>query len=145
MAAKNKRRGIRHVLGYVVSLSGKRGGPYACELWRAPSIEDAERFEPRELERARAVAGWWKANADPETPDARVLPIVRYELDREEERLRDAVVDAAMVFAERMATWERAVPSREKRHELDCDLRESRVATRAAVNALRAHLEEKKR
>lgn len=99
-----RKRGTRRIVGYVVSLSGKRGGPYAAGLWRSPDIEDAERHHSSESERAEKVANWWKVNAIPPTPDARVLPVVRYELDREEERLRDAVVEAGMAFAERMAT-----------------------------------------
>lgn len=87
-----KRRGERLVVGYVVSLSGERGGP----------------FHPA----SRALPGWWGAGGRYRTTDetsaknvcaharrlhpaARVLPLVRYVQDVVEEGLRDAVVEAA--------------------------------------------------
>ena len=66
----------------------------------------------------------------------RGLPVVRYELDREEERLRDAVVEAA----ERWAQYQCAPIERHSTKAF------SRVHSDLAktTRALRAHLEKSK-
>lgn len=82
-----RKRGTRRIVGYVVSLTGKRGGPYV-QNFHSPG----ERFMTDDRAYAEEQVTYAKRL---KRPDARVLPVVRYELDREEERLRDAVVEAA--------------------------------------------------
>lgn len=78
-----KRRGTRIVTGYVISLSGKKGGDLLQRRREGLGI-----FRTEHLKHAELVC----TDVKKCHPDAKVLPVVRYELDREEERLRDAVV-----------------------------------------------------
>lgn len=90
------RRGKRSVLGYVVSHTGKRGGPWEATFGEdlgttTKHLELAFRSHKEHAEDvARALKG--------QHPNARALPLVRYELDAEEERLRDALVEAALAM-----------------------------------------------
>jgi hypothetical protein len=148
-----RKRGTRRIVGYVVSLSGKRGGPYASGVWCPHHIDDAERFDTTERERAERVAKWWKAHAIPPHPHARVLPVVRYELDREEERLRDAVVDGLLNIDKARDAYEKAAKRADPRHVVDdalvavavamSDLQKAEGRFATDWDALRAHLEKK--
>lgn len=122
-----KRRGKRVVVGFVVSHTGKRGGPWVGVggMWVTRHLSEAERW-PTKV-KADEIAEHWTTKSDPVHPNARALPLVRYELDAEEERLRDAVVEAAARW-ESPATPLYHVPSAAKGLE-------------SAVRALRAHRE----
>ena len=85
------RRGKRIVVGYVVSLSGKRGGPYGNNSSSVEKLLHARRY----YNVAIVARVWLPHYRRCGHPNARVLPLVRYEVDAEEERLRDAVVEAA--------------------------------------------------
>lgn len=92
----SKRRGKRIVVGYVVSLSGKRGGPWEARDGvpgsATPHLRDALRGS---LEFMAYMASQCCQTV---APHARALPLVRYDVDAEEERLRDAVVEAAVAY-----------------------------------------------
>lgn len=97
----SKRRGKRIVVGYVVSLTGKRGGPWES-VGPNPTQNVVGRllFAPEHKAEAEENAKWWREHGRAAYTHARALPLVRYELDAEEERLRDerlrdAVVEAA--------------------------------------------------
>jgi hypothetical protein len=98
-SSMSKRRGKRVVVGYVVSLSGKRGGPWES-VGPNPTQNVVGRllFAPEHKRQAVENAKWWRDHPHHGHPHARALPLVRYEVDAEEERLRDAVVDAAVAY-----------------------------------------------
>ena len=124
----SKRRGKRIVVGYVVSLTGKRGGPWeSVGPDPTPNVVGRLLFAPEHKRQAVENAKWWRDHPHHGHPHARALPLVRYEVDAEEERLRDAVVEAADRW-ESAATPLYLVPSAAK--ELG-----------SAVRALRAHRE----
>lgn len=78
------RRGKRTVVGYAISLSGMKGGPWYRRSrirWVTPSRSAAERA----LEYVSLQPG--RGNAE-------IITLVRYVLDPEEEKLRDELVDA---------------------------------------------------
>lgn len=119
-SSMSKRRGKRVVVGYVVSLSGKRGGPWeSVGPDPTPNVVGRLLFAPEHKAEAEENAKWWRSHRAAYT-HARALPLVRYELDATEERLRDAVVEAAVAHDANRFLW------------LDLD---------AAVRALRAHRE----
>jgi hypothetical protein len=138
-----RKRGTRRIVGYVVSLSGKRGGPYpggGRHVFDESASADVMRCLVSDLR-----------------PHARVLAVVRYELDREEEALRDAVVEAAMATLDAWLTLQ-GVSSRctelyATGSDTDADRDAYQVAgraystafnnARATTRALRAHLEKK--
>jgi len=102
----SKRRGKRVVVGYVVSHTGKRGGPWEARdgsFGTATSrLADASRLTPEFVRTcaskdARGHCFYTLGLIREHHPHARALPLVRYEVDAEEERLRDAVVEAADV------------------------------------------------
>ena len=108
----SKRRGKRIVVGYVVSHTGKRGGPWEAEhenghrafRWGVGTddLPNAARWSRKDL--AEEAAAFVRRCMSPK-PHARALPLVRYEVDAEEERLRDAVVEAAKRAAESGNAW----------------------------------------
>lgn len=115
------RRGTRIVTGYVVSLSGKKGGP-----WLMQHGSPGTRYRTDDKFGAKEQQDFARRNSH---PSARVLPVVRYELDREEERLRDAVVEAALAYEAEVEPG--------KAGSLYAGLQQ-------ATRALRAHLEKKR-
>lgn len=123
------KRGTRIVTGYVVRLAKDR---WAEGMRVTHYLSEADRFAVQE--HAIGCAMFWRETAEPKWPNARVLPVVRYELDREEERLRDAVVEAA-------ERWE--IVGRVASTESDELLGASKQIW-LAVRALRAHLEKSK-
>lgn len=160
----SKRRGKRVVVGYVVSYTGKRGGPWEARdgsFGTATSrLADASRLTPEFVRTcaskdARGHCFYTLGLIRKHHPHARALPLVRYEVDAEEERLRDAVVEAAVVAHEALelvrdissdvcqtlltggdsdaisAEHDVAGPAYHEKH----------VALFAAVRALRAHRE----
>ena len=129
-SSMSKRRGKRIVVGYVVSHTGKRGGPWEAKdgpFGTATSrIADANRLTP-EFVMTCGHHLYTLGLIRKHHPNARALPLVRYEVDAVEERLRDAVVEAAERW-ESAATPLYLVPSAAKELE-------------SAVRALRAHRE----
>jgi hypothetical protein len=130
-SSMSKRRGNRVVVGYVVSHTGKRGGPWEANravVWGVGThdITFAKRWSKNGRSDAEESAAFVRRCSNPK-PHARALPLVRYEVDAEEERLRDAVVEAADRW-ESEATPLYLVPSAAKELE-------------SAVRALRAHRE----
>ena len=121
-----KRRGKRIVVGYVVSHTGKRGGPWegVGGGYGRPTDQLAQAYRLHGRESAEYCAQMAREEGH---PHARALPLVRYEVDAVEERLRDAVVEAAERW-ESAATPLYLVPSAAKELE-------------SAVRALRAHRE----
>lgn len=152
----SKRRGKRVVVGYVVSLSGKRGGPWeSVGLNPTQNVVGRLLFAPEHKGEAEENAKWWRDHPHHGHPHARALPLVRYEVDAEEERLRDAVVDAAVVAHEALELV-RDIAARQQRladiggysdaisaeHDVAGPAyHEKHVALFAAVRALRAHRE----
>ena len=130
---KQRKRGTRRIVGYVVSHSGKRGGPYEANGRTGTSTTEEWAITRW---RDKHIADSWLPEIRAIHQHARVLPVVRYELDREEERLRDAVVEAAIEVerVSHMAALFRA----DFDDEVKADLR-----LESATRALRAHLEKK--
>lgn len=125
-----KRRGKRIVVGYVVSLTGKRGGPWeSVGPDPTPNVVGRILFPPEHKGEAEENAKWWREHGRASAEHARALPLVRYEVDAEEERLRDAVVEAAVAESEASESSDAAA----------CD--DAACATSEAVLALRAHRE----
>ena len=153
----SKRRGKRVVVGYVVSHTGKRGGPWEANravVWGVGTydITFAKRWTRKDL--AEEAASFVRGCMSPK-PHARALPLVRYEVDAEEERLRDAVVEAAVIAHEALELV-RDIAARQQRladigkysdaisaeHDVAGPAyHEKHVALFAAVRALRAHRE----
>lgn len=143
----SKRRGKRVVVGYVVSLTGKRGGPWEARdgsFGTATSrLADASRLTPEFVRTcaskdARGHCFYTLGLIREHHPHARALPLVRYEVDAEEERLRDAVVEAADVVQKARKRLDDHTSGR------PCSCRtypEKLDALFAAVLALRAHRE----
>jgi hypothetical protein len=143
-----RKRGTRRIVGYVVSLTGRRGGPLLQRRREGTGV-----FRTEKMSWALHICEQAKASH----PTARVLPVVRYELDREEEALRDAVVEAAMATLDAWLTLQ-GVSSRctelyATGSDTDADRDAYQVAgraystafnnARATTRALRAHLEKK--
>lgn len=154
----SKRRGKRVVVGYVVSHTGKRGGPWEAKdgpFGTATSrIADANRLTP-EFVMTCGHHFYTLGLIRKHHPHARALPLVRYEVDAVEERLRDAVVDAAVVAHEALELV-RDIAARQQRladiggysdaisaeHDVAGPAyHEKHVALFAAVHDLRAHRE----
>lgn len=122
----SKRRGKRVVVGYVVSHTGKRGGPWEASRVVAVGVGTyditfAKRWPNNDRAGAEVSAAYLRRCSNTK-PHARALPLVRYEVDAEKERLRDAVVEAADAWEVRRDT-------------------SSLVHLAFAVRALRAHRE----
>lgn len=124
----SKRRGKRVVVGYVVSLSGKRGGPWeSVGPDPTPNVVGRLLFAPEHKQEAVENAKWWREHGRASAGHARALPLVRYEVDAEEERLRDAVVEAADAM--------------EAGRGDSCAYNDGIYKTHCAVRALRRHRE----
>lgn len=152
----SKRRGKRIVVGYVVSLTGKRGGPWeSVGPDPTPNVVGRLLFAPEHKQEAVENAKWWREHGRASAGHARALPLVRYEVDAEEEGLRDAVVEAAVVAHEALELV-RDIAARQQRladiggysdaisaeHDVAGPAyHEKHVALFAAVRALRAHRE----
>lgn len=149
-----KRRGKRIVVGYVVSHTGKRGGPWEAQGGGYGRPTDRIGLAYR-LCGGQAAEYCAKMVREEGYPHARALPLVRYEVDAEEERLRDAVVDAAVVAHEALELV-RDIAARQQRladiggysdaisaeHDVAGPAyHEKHVALFAAVRDLRAHRE----
>jgi hypothetical protein len=122
-----RKRGTRRIVDYVISLSGRAYG--------TPLMDNLDR-RFRTPSRAHADKVCADANSYSSNPTARVLPVVRYELDREEERLRDAVVEAA-IEVERVSHMRALF-----RADFD-DGVNAELGLEFATRALRSHLEKK--
>lgn len=150
----SKRRGKRIVVGYVVSHTGKRGGPWegVGGGYGRPTDQLAQAYRLHGRESAEYCAQMAREEGH---PHARALPLVRYEVDAEEERLRDAVVEAAVVAHESLELV-RDIAARQQRladigkysdaisaeHDVAGPAyHEKHVALFAAIRALRAHRE----
>jgi hypothetical protein len=94
-SSMSRRRAKRVVVGYVVSHTGKRGGPWESAV-SCVTAQDATRVVYTTSEEADHSAAFWRRQGH---PHARALPLVRYEIDAEEELLRDAVVESAKRWA----------------------------------------------
>jgi hypothetical protein len=147
--SRQTKRGTRRIVDYVISLSGKAYG--------TPLMDNLDR-RFRTPSRAHADKVCADANSYSSNPTARVLPVVRYELDREEERLRDAVVEAAMAeyeaacaLSEAKRRYHEAAPchaEEEARADAPCVAASTAYvaaycARENAARALRAHMEKK--
>jgi hypothetical protein len=155
-----RKRGTRRIVGYVVSHSGKRGGPWeASGNYPAGTSTDHKSKPPRGVWSEPSCKGWLKIIRAEYHPNAKAIPLVRYELDREEERLRDAVVEAAMTEYE--AAFALSEAKRRYHEEAPCHAEEEAradapcvaastayvaayCARENATRALRAHLEKSK-
>ena len=126
----SKRRGKRVVVGYVVSHTGKRGGPWEAKdgpFGTATSrIADANRLTP-EFVMTCGHHFYTLGLIRKHHPHARALPLVRYEVDAVEERLRDAVVAEADAM--------------EAGRGDSCAYNDGIYKTHCAIRALRAHRE----
>jgi hypothetical protein len=140
--SKQRKRGTRRIVGYVVSLTGKRGGPYH-------GAHKGGAYRTKDNLSARNARDYVSRLH----PSARVLPVVRYELDREEEALRDVVVEAAIekdradmaIRASVLAYEDDHSKWNETAYGNACEsCYAAGEAFGSAIEALRAHLEKSK-